>query len=106
MKDKVINQDEAAQTLMLWQQEGRVVEIRLRYRQGVTQTHSGCVTVEPDGRVVVADVESRDRYFTTVLLISAFGLIKLSDNENAITFTESRPSSGTFKAITIACRQQ
>jgi hypothetical protein len=56
MQEKIINRDEAARTIKLWQDEGRDVEVRLRFSQGITQTHPGYVTMEPDGRVVVAHV--------------------------------------------------
>jgi hypothetical protein len=106
MKEKLVDQDEATKTLARWQVERRLVEIRLRFIQGVTQTHSGYVTVEPDGRIVVASVEGRDQYFTTVFFASDFDAIRLIDSENAITFSLSRPTSPVFRAITVACRQQ
>jgi hypothetical protein len=105
MKETIIDQEEAMARLGRWQNEKRLVEVRLRFAQDVTQTHSGYLTVEPDGRVVVADVESRDRFLTTVFSAADFDLIKLIESENAITFSASRSASFVFRAITIACRQ-
>jgi hypothetical protein len=34
MQEKIINRDEAVQTIKLWQDEDRDVEVRLRFSQG------------------------------------------------------------------------
>jgi hypothetical protein len=104
MQEKIINRDEAVQTIKLWQDEGRDVEVRLRFSQGITQTHSGYVSVEQDGRVIVADVD-RDRYYTTVIDPSSFTAIKLIESESAIIFAEPQEHWRTFESVIIACRQ-
>jgi hypothetical protein len=106
MQEKIINRDEAVQTLKLWQDEGRNVEVRLRFGQGVTQTHSGYVTVEPDGRVVVAHIVNRNHYYTTVMELSAFNAIKLIESESALIFAEPQGNGRTFESVMIACRKQ
>ncbi len=106
MQEKIISQNEAVQTIKLWQDEGRDVELRLRFSQGITQTHTGYVRVEPDGRVVVAHVEDRDRYYTTVIELSTFTAIKLIESESAIILAEPQEYRRTFESVIIACRKQ
>jgi hypothetical protein len=104
MQEKIINLEEAVQTIKRWQEAGRDVEVRLRFSQGITQTHSGYVSVEQDGRVVVADVD-RDRYYTTVIDPSPFTAIKLIESESAIIFAEPQENWHTFESVILACRQ-
>jgi hypothetical protein len=106
MQEKIINRDEAVETIKLWQDEGRDVEVRLRFSQGITQTHPGYVRVEPDGRVVVAHVVDRDRYYTTVIDPSTFNAIRLIESESAIIFAEPQEYGRTFESVIIACRKQ
>jgi hypothetical protein len=106
MQEKIINRDEAVQTIKLWQDEGREVEVRLRFGQGVTQTHSGYVTVELDGRVVIAHVVDRNHYYTTVMELSAFNAIRLSESESAIIFAGPQENGRTIESVIIACRKQ
>jgi hypothetical protein len=106
MQEKIIKRDEAMQTIKLWQDEGRDVEVRLRFSQGITQTHPGYVRVEPDGRVVVAHVVDRDRYYTTVIDPSTFTAIKLIESESAIIFAEPQEYWRTFESVIIACRKE
>src|SRR5437868_6174003 len=106
MQEKTITQDEAIRTIKNWQREDRPVEVRVSFSEGVTQTHPGRVTVEPEERVVVAHVVNRDQYLTTVIEVSAFDVIMLIESENAITFSEPTNTWGLIRAVTIACRQQ
>jgi hypothetical protein len=106
MQEKIIDRDKAVQTIKRWQDETRAVEVRLRFTEGITQTHPGYVTFEPDGRVVVAHVIDRDHYFTTVIELSTFSEIKLIESESAIIFAGPSEDSGTFESVMIACRQQ
>jgi hypothetical protein len=106
MQEKIIDRDKAVQTIKLWQDAARAVEVRLRFTQGITQTHPGYVTLEPDGRIVVAHVIDRNHYFTTVIELSTFNEIKLIESESAIIFAEPWEGSGTFESVMIACRQQ
>jgi hypothetical protein len=105
MEAKIINRDEAVQTIKLWQDENRDVEVRLRFSQGIMQTHPGYVAVESDGRVIVAHVVNRNHYYTTVIEISAFDTIKLIESESAIIFAEPQDDSRTFESVIIACRK-
>jgi hypothetical protein len=105
MQEKIINQDQALQTIKLWQNEGRNVEVRLRFSQGITLTHPGDVRVEPDGQVVVAHVVDRDRYYTTVIDPSNFAAIKLIESESAIIFAEPQECWRTFESVILACRK-
>lgn len=105
MKENIIDHEEATKILARWQDERRLVEVRLWFNQGIVQTHSGYVAVEPESRIVVANVESRDRYFTTVFFATDFDEAKAIESENAITFAVSQPTPATIRAITIACRQ-
>jgi hypothetical protein len=104
MQEKTIDRDKAVQMIKLWQHENRAVEVRLRFTQGITQTHPGYVTLEPDGRVVVAHVIDRDHYFTTVIELSTFNAITLIESESAIVFAEPREDSDAFESVMIACR--
>ncbi|HWN98960.1 MAG TPA: hypothetical protein VNS63_06770 [Blastocatellia bacterium] len=106
MNERQINQNEAAEILGYWQEEQRPVEVIARFSQGVTQSHPGRLTIEPEGQLVVADVIDKDHYLTTVLDLFAFESIKLSEMENAMTFEEPFAASNTFKTVTIACRMQ
>jgi hypothetical protein len=106
MQEKIINLEAAVQTIKIWQDEGRGIEVRLRFSQGITQTHSGYVRVEPDGRVVIAHVADRDRYYTTVIEPSTFNAIKLIESESAIIFAEPQEYGRTFESVIIACRKQ
>jgi hypothetical protein len=105
MQEKIINRDEAMQTIKLWQDEGRNVEVRLRFSQGITQTHPGYVRIEPDGRVVIVHVADRDSYYTTVIEPSTFKVIKLIESESAIIFAEPQEHRRTFESVIIACRK-
>jgi hypothetical protein len=106
MQEKTITRDEAIRTIKLWQRERRPVEVRVSFSGGVTQTHPGRVTVEPEDRVVVAHVANRDQYLTTVIEVSAFDVVYLIESENAITFAEPPIDiRGPINAVTIACRQ-
>jgi hypothetical protein len=106
VQEKIIDRDKAVQTIKLWQNESRAVEVRLRFSHGITQTHPGYVTVELDGRVVVAHVVDRNHYLTTVIELSTFNVFKLIETENAITFSEPLEDSGNFESVMIACREQ
>jgi hypothetical protein len=64
------------------------------------------VTVESDGRVVVAHVVDRNHYYTTVIELSTFSAIKLIESESAIIFAEPREDSRTFESVIIACRKR
>src|SRR5258708_35840580 len=106
MQDREINTDEAAQILSIWQAEGRPVEVVLRLCPGVMQTQPGNVRVEPDRRVVVANVVNKDHYLTTVIDMLAFDSIRLIDSENAITFAEPSTAVDGVGSVTIACRKR
>jgi hypothetical protein len=106
MKETTISQDEAVQIMRLWQEERRPAEVRLRFSQGLIQTHPGYVMVEPEGKVVIAHVVSKNHFLTTVLDLFAFDSIKLIESGNAITFAEPVDSPDTFRSVTIACRQE
>jgi hypothetical protein len=66
MKEFKIDHEEALKILKQWQEGNRKVEARLRYSEGLIQSYSGYVTVEPEGQVVIAQVADRDFFFTTV----------------------------------------
>ena len=106
MNERQIGEKEAAEILRYWQEEQRPVEVITRFGQGVTQSHPGRVTLEPEGQLVVADVIDKDHYLTTVLDLFAFESIKLSETENAMTFEEPFATLDTFRSVTIACRKE
>jgi len=106
MKASKINYETMMKTFSIWQEENRAVEVVIRLCQGLTQTHSGYIAVEPDGRIVVAHVVDKDNYFTTVIDASEFDSISMIESENAITFTRESEKISGLKTITIACRQQ
>lgn len=105
MEERTIELDKAVETIRRWQEEGRSVEIRLRFRQGITLTHPGYVTIEPDGRAVVAHVVDRNHFFTTVIALSSFKELRLLESESAITAVGGEGDANVFEAVTIACRQ-
>jgi hypothetical protein len=105
MSDRQIHQSEAADILSNWQEERRPVELIMRFAQGLTHSHPGRVTIEPEGQLVVADVIDKQHYLSTILDIFAFEKIKLSDTGSVITFEEPFASNGTFSSVTIACRE-
>ena len=102
MLDRIINIEEAQRIVRSWQNEHLLVEVLVRFSQGLTQSHPGTVRFEPEGQVVVAYVINKDHYLTTVLDMFAFESIRLSEMANAITFEEPFESSGTFQSVTIA----
>ena len=106
MNERQIDETEAAEILRYWQEEQRPVEVIARFGQGVIQSHPGRITLEPEGQLVVADVIDKDHYLTTVLDLSAFESIKLSEMENALTFWEPIATPDTFRSVTIACRRE
>ena len=106
MQEKIINQDKAAQALKLWQNEDRTVEVRIHFSQGITQTHPGYVTVEPDGRVVVAHVVDRDHYLTTVIELSTFKVFKMIESENAIIFTQPQEPPSAIESVMLVSRDR
>ncbi|MCI0488137.1 MAG: hypothetical protein L0229_16235 [Blastocatellia bacterium] len=106
MPETKINDAAAAQIIQSWQAEQRPVEVLIRFSQGMVQSHPGYITYEPEGRVVVADVVDKDHYLTTVLDLSAFETIKLSETESALIFEEPSATSRTFESVTIARRKQ
>jgi len=101
MRDEEITESEALRYLMAWQSDGTLVEVVMRFSQGLTQTHSGRLTVEPEGQVVIAHVAGKNDYLTTVLDVSSFDSIRLLESLGAITFSE-RERIGPFKSVTIA----
>jgi hypothetical protein len=105
MNERPIDESEAVEVLRCWQEEQRPVEVIMRFGQGVTQTHPGRVTMEPEGQVVVADVLDDDNYLTTIVDIFAFESIKLSESESVMTFEKPYSPAVTFSSVTIACRQ-
>jgi hypothetical protein len=105
MQETLINERTALEVLELWHDEGRPVEVLLRFGQGLVQAHSGRITLEPEGQVVVAQVLDRDNYMTTVLDTFAFETIRLSETENVMTFEEPY-SSDTLRSVTLACRKR
>jgi hypothetical protein len=105
MREKIINRDEAMRTIKLWQDEGRDVEVRLRFSQGGTESHPGYVRVELDGRVFIAYVAYRDPYYTTVIDLSTFTAFKVLESKSAIIFAEPHEYRRTFESVIIACRK-
>lgn len=105
MRQRIIRANEAMEIIGSWQKEERPIEVLVRFSQGVRQAHPGRVTVEPEGSVVVADIVNQDHYLTTVVDIMAFETIKLSETGSAIIFEEPFATSGTFRSVTIACRE-
>ena len=105
MNERQIDEKEAAEILSGWQKDERPVEVIMRFGQGLAQSHPGRVTVQPEGRLVVADVTDKDHYLSTILDIFAFEKIKLSETENVMTFEEPFASIDTFSSVTIACRE-
>lgn len=106
MNERQINEKEAVEILKYWQEERRPVEVIARFGQGVTQSHAGRVTIEPEGQLVVADVIDKDHYFTTILDLFAFESIRVSEMENAVTFEEPFATPDTFRSVTVACRRE
>lgn len=80
------------------------MEVRLRLGEGLTLSHAGYVAVEPDGLIVIADVVDENRYFTTVLRMSAFESIRMSESESAIVFERPNDSSSAINEVIVACR--
>lgn len=105
MKENEIEHEEALRILKQWQENTRTVEVRLRYNLGVIQSHSGSVTVEPEGQVVIAQVTDSDFFFTTVVDVFAFDSAMLIESGNAITFAHQTGSTKAFQSVTIACLQ-
>jgi hypothetical protein len=101
MRDEQISESEALKYMRGWQSEGTLVEVVIRFSQGLTQTHAGRLTVEPEGQVVIAHVVGKDHYLTTILDVSSFDSIRLLESMGAITFSE-RERVGTFRSVTIA----
>jgi hypothetical protein len=60
MKKFKIDHEVALKILKQWQEGNRKVEARLRYSEGLIQSYSGYVTVEPEGQVVIAHVADSD----------------------------------------------
>jgi len=106
MKESEIEHEEALRILKQWQEKSRTVEVRLRYSQGLIQSHSGYLMVEPEGQVVIAQVTDSDHFFTTVVDVSAFGSVKVIESGNAISFAPLFEPPETFWAVTIACLQR
>jgi hypothetical protein len=67
MNERQIDESEAVDILSLWHKEERPVEVILRFGQGLTQSHPGRVTIQPEGQLVVADITDRDHYLSTIL---------------------------------------
>ena len=101
MRDEMITESEALTYMRGWQSEGTPVEVVIRFSQGLTHTHAGRLTVEPEGQVVVAHVVGKDHYLTTVVDVSSFDSMRLLESMGAITFSK-RERSGLFKSVTIA----
>jgi hypothetical protein len=101
MHDEEISESEALRYMKGWQSDGSAVEVVVRFAQGLTQTHAGRLAVEPEGQVVIAHVQGKDHYLTTVLDISSFDSIRLLESTGAITFAE-RQRTGAFKSVTVA----
>jgi hypothetical protein len=106
MKEFKIDHEEALKILKQWQEGNRKVEARLRYSEGLIQSYSGYVTVEPEGQVVIAHVADRDFFFTTVIDVFQFDSIKMIESGAAITIAAPIDSAKTFWAIAIACLQR
>jgi hypothetical protein len=101
MRDEQISESEALNVMKRWQAEGHEVEVVLRFSEGLTQTHAGRLTVQPEGQAVIAQISS-NQYFTTVLDLSAFDSIRLLESTGAITFLEREQPQNTFKSVTVA----
>jgi hypothetical protein len=106
MREFRLDHEEALRILKQWQEGNRKVEARLRYSQGLIQSYSGYVTVEPEGQVVIAQVAGRDFFFTTVIDVFQFDSVKIIESGAAITIADPIDSPGTFWGITIACLQR
>lgn len=106
MKEFKIDHEEALKILKQWQEGNRKVEARLRYSEGLIQSYSGYVTVEPEGQVVIAQVADRDFFFTTVIDVFQFDSIKMIESGHAITIAAPIDSPETFWGIRIACLQR
>jgi hypothetical protein len=106
MNERQIDENEAVDILSLWHREERPVEVILRFGQGLTQSHPGRVTIQPEGQLVVADITDRDHYLSTILDIFAFENIKLSESENVMMFEEPLSAADRFSSVTVACREQ
>ena len=104
MQERVISANKAREIAELWKEEKRPVEVLVRFSQGLTQSHPGRLTIEPEGRIVVAHIVDRNHYLTTVLDVMDFETIKLSETASIMTFEEPFSSSGAFSSVTIACR--
>ncbi|HMG37093.1 MAG TPA: hypothetical protein VKM94_24395 [Blastocatellia bacterium] len=104
MLQATIERTEAAETFALWHAQRRLVEVRIHFKEGIVQTHPGYVTLEPDGRVVVARVLGANDFFTTVIDLSSYRVINLLESENAITLEHPSNGDGSIKSVTIACR--
>jgi hypothetical protein len=101
MRDEKINEVEALKVMKGWQAEGREVEVIVRFSEGLTQTHAGRLTVEPEGQAVVAQIAS-NQYFTTTLDLSSFNSIRMLESMGAITFSEADQPQKTLKSVTVA----
>ncbi|MCI0666234.1 MAG: hypothetical protein L0220_34715 [Acidobacteria bacterium] len=106
MKEHKIEHEEALLVLKQWQENTCAVEVRLRYSQGLIQSHSGYVRVEPEGRVVIAQVADSDLFYTTVIDVFAFDSVKMIESGYAITFAPLIETPETYWAVTIACLQR
>ncbi|HKF56600.1 MAG TPA: hypothetical protein VKJ45_14175 [Blastocatellia bacterium] len=101
MHDEEISESEALKYMRGWQSDGSPVEVVVRFAQGLIQTHAGRLAVEPEGQVVIAHVQGKDHYLTTVLDVSSFDSIRLLESTGAITFSD-RNHNGAFKSVTVA----
>jgi len=101
MLDEAISKGEALRIMRGWQADGREVEVLVRFSEGLTQTHSGRLTVEPEGQAVIAQVADT-QYLTTTLDLGAFDSIRLLESMGAITFSEPEQPHRTFKSVTVA----
>jgi len=102
MKEELISKNEAMKVMRGWQADERSVEVVVRFNEGLTQTHAGRLTVEPDGQVVVAQVINKDQYQTTLVDVSPFDSIRLLESMGAITFTDHDDPHRALKSVTIA----
>ena len=106
MRDEEISESEALKYMKGWQAEGWQVEVVVRFSEGLTQTHAGRLSVEPEGQVVIAQLAGKGQYLTTVLDVSSFDSIRLLESMGAITFSEREQPRSTFKSVTVAVRSQ
>ena len=67
----------------------------------MTLTHSGRLTVEPEGRIVIARIGGKDDYLTTMLDVTRFDSIRLLESIGAITLVDQK-AFATFQSVTIA----